>query len=170
MIKGELLYKFKCAQKEAKIKEDQVCYKDVPLEVQPPSFVDPLTKLFKQHSVVIPCSKRFPLTVRTTTGWVTILPHVSSTTPPAEGKPEMPTTINHEDLHNGGLYTQSEKKAWEMLISFPHYHEALLKRKSRFHSALLHQRGRSRRPRQQSCTPRSGVPRSWLCVSVIFSH
>ena len=127
MIKGELLYQFKCAQKEAKIKEDQVCYKDVPLEVQPPSFVDPLTKLLKQHSVVIPCSKRFPLTVRTTTGWVTIRPHVSSTTPPAEGKPEMPTTIKHEDLHNGGLYTQSEKKAWEMLISFPHYHEALLK-------------------------------------------
>jgi len=99
----------------------------VPLDIQPPSFVDPLTKLLKQHSVVIPCSKRFPLTVRTTTGWVTIRPHVSATTPPEEGKPKMPTTIKHEDLHNGGLYTQSEKKAWEMLISFPHYHEALLK-------------------------------------------
>ena len=39
----------------------------------------------------------------------------------------MPSVLAHEDLHAGGLYTQSERKAWQQLLSFPHFHQALLK-------------------------------------------
>jgi hypothetical protein len=55
MVKGSLLYLFSCSQKETKIKEDKVCYRDIPLDTNPPAFVDPLTGILKEHSVVVPC-------------------------------------------------------------------------------------------------------------------
>lgn len=127
LIKGSLLYVFYCRNSTGKIIELEVCHEDVPIESNPQQFVDTSTGLLKTHSPRTGCDKRFPLTVKTHTGWVTVNPHIQPTAAPEKGKPVVPVQITHMDMHASGLYTQEQRDAWEALITFPQYHQAILK-------------------------------------------
>ena len=127
LIKGGLLYVFYCRNSTGKIIELPTCHEDVPIKSTPQQFVDASTGLLKSHSPQTGCDKRFPLTVKTHTGWITVSPHIQPTAEPERGKPEVPAQITHEDMHASGLYTQSQREAWEALITFPQYHQAILK-------------------------------------------
>ena len=127
LVRGNLLYVFVCKNSTGKILEMENCFEDIPIEGKPQKFVDATTGILKAHSPVTICDRRFPLTVRTTTGWVTVNPHIQPTAQPERGRPEMPKEIQHEDLHKGGLYTSAQRAAWEALVNFPNYHQALLK-------------------------------------------
>jgi len=127
LIKGSLLYVFHCRNSTGKIIELPACHEDVPIKSTPQQFVDASTGLLKSHSPQTGCDKRFPLTVKTHTGWITLNPHLTPTAEPERGRPEVPVQITHEDMHASGLYTQAQREAWEALITFPQYHQAILK-------------------------------------------
>ena len=128
LVKGNILYVFLCKNGTGNILELDKCHEDIPIQSNPPKFVDTTTQILKSHSPVAICDKRFPLTVKATTGWITINPHIQPTSPPESGRPEVPAEeFKHQDLHLSGLYTQEQREAWEALVNFPNYHQALLK-------------------------------------------
>ena len=126
MVIGSLYYTFTCQKKEAQIAELASCYQDIPLVGSPTRFVKPDTKLLVKHSPDRPCNKHFPLSIKTTEGnWIEINPHIRATQTPSVYTPEK-STFQHEDLSHGGLYSTSEMKSWEEMISFPSYANARL--------------------------------------------
>ena len=125
ILTGAAVQTFKCTKGTAKIKESKVCYTDIPIVSSKTSYVDPLTSILKHHSTIIPCSSRWPMQIETTTGWVALRPGITPVSTPPAGSLNLEAEITHEDTHKG-LYTSESLKAWEGLISFPAYHEALL--------------------------------------------
>ena len=125
IITGAVVQTFRCKSGTAKIKESKICYLDIPIVSPQESYVDPLTSVLKHHSTAIPCSTRWPIQVETTTGWVALRPGITPVGTPPTGSFTLEDKITHEDTHKG-LYTSESLKAWEGLMSFPAYHEALL--------------------------------------------
>lgn len=128
LVRGQVLYLFRCPTKTDSILEAVNCYQDVPLATNPPSWVDPRTLMRKNHSSVIACNPRFPVKILTEGQWLAITPHVVPTIPPQPGPPQLAEDIpvQHEDLVRGGVYTVAEQLSWESLISYPTFHQALL--------------------------------------------
>ena len=125
--RGGVIYTFQCQVKEAEIRESERCYADVPLATTPPTFMDPITRLMKTHSPAIKCNRQFPLKLKAGHQWIEILPHVRRAIPPLEKFPVVTENQeNHEDMSHAGVYTNAETEAWEELLSFPSYHQALL--------------------------------------------
>lgn len=124
--RGDVLYTFKCPQQTAEILEADRCYTDIPLAGPEKLFVDPVSRTTKTHSAIIPCSKRLPMKVKTTTGWIELAPHIRRTTPPRESFPADDVIEEHEDLSQAGVYTRAELADWEALLAFPAYRDALV--------------------------------------------
>ena len=99
---------FKCVQKRAKIVEVRNIVKYVNLD----------TNMLIPHSLVIPCSKLFPVVVQEVSGkWLEFRPRATAI--PA------PTMIQHKDgqmrenlIHE--LFTASQLQLWDDYYSFPH--------------------------------------------------
>jgi len=127
LTRGQTLYVFECVDKTDVIAEADKCFRDIPLQTNPPSWVDPRTLLKKTFSPTIPCDAKFPLKIRTTDKWITLNPHISLAAPPLPGTPEMsPIAPPHGEITTHGFYTSSEQLAWEALLTFPQYHQATL--------------------------------------------
>ena len=127
LVKGDLYYTVRCKLKEAEIREANTCFLDIPIRTTPPGFVRAEDRLFVPSSPIVPCSKRYGLAIKAREGWVEINPHVKPTMAPQEGDPRLPSSVDHIDVSQGGLYTAEEIQSWERLISYPAYHSALLK-------------------------------------------
>jgi hypothetical protein len=125
LLKGDIFLTFRCENKTAKIREEAVCYKDVP--IQPSGFVNPLTRQYALHSTQVLCSRTFPLTIRANEGWIQILPHLKIRPDPLEKAPDGIVVPSHKDFSHGGLYSDQELADWVHEVSFPSYHQALLK-------------------------------------------
>jgi len=128
LLRGQVMYLFTCPTKSSSILESTNCYADVPLDTNPPSWVDPRTLLRKNYSSIIPCNPRFPVKILTEGQWLAITPHVVPTIPPLPGPPQLAgdLLVQHEDLARGGVYTTAEQMSWESLISYPTFHHALM--------------------------------------------
>ena len=87
MRRGDILYTFSCPVKTADISEADKCYDDIPIVSDPPLYVDPVSRLVRPFSAVVPCSKRLPMMIKTTVGWVELSPHLRRATPPRESFP-----------------------------------------------------------------------------------
>lgn len=124
--KGDIQYRFTCKQRTEKIREAKSCFHHIPLDTDPPSFVDPATRVLIPHSNAIECDPRFPLIVQATESWVEINPTIRPVPAPPTRRPDA-ERMDHIDVTKGGLYTAEEIKSWERLISFPAFHSALLK-------------------------------------------
>ena len=72
----------------------------------------------------IPGTTIFPLTVKTTTGWITLNPIVKRARAP-EDRANQVLQPKHEDMSSAGLYTEREAMECEQLINFPVFHEVL---------------------------------------------
>lgn len=127
-IRAGLLYTFECSERISDIAELDKCYTAVPVTGTEGKtiFVDPITKVRVGHAAEIPCDRRFPLTVSSTTSWVSINPHVAVAAPPDSPPRLAGGEVTHLQVSEGGLYTDEEQKAFEDLIAFPTYQEALL--------------------------------------------
>ena len=130
IIKGQILFLFACQEKTDTILETNVCFQDVPIQTNPVTYVEPHTLLRKNHSAIIPCDARFPLTVKTQGVWVSLSPKVALAVEPRKGPVALMETTNtnviHENIVAGGLYTPAERRAWEELISYPEFNQAVL--------------------------------------------
>ena len=65
--------------------------------------------------------------VKTLQGWVEILPHLKIRPAPLEHLPQEIQPTIHEDYSRGGLYSTQELAEWKHELSFPTFHQALLK-------------------------------------------
>ena len=122
--RGDIIYIFQCQPKTSKIREDSNCWQDIPIEG---GFVTPNTRQLVLQSTKIPCSKNFPTVVLTVQGWIEILPHLKSRPKPLKKLPQGSLHIEHHDYSHGGLYSDQELQEWKHELSFPSYHQALLK-------------------------------------------
>ena len=122
--KGDVFLIFQCQKTKAKLREDTSCWSDIPIEG---GFVTPTSKQFILHSNKIPCSQTFPMIVKTLQGWVEILPHLKIRPAPLEHLPQEIQPTIHEDYSRGGLYSTQELAEWKHELSFPTFHQALLK-------------------------------------------
>lgn len=122
---GDLYLIFECEDKVAKLREENQCYTDIP--IQPEGFVNPRTRQLTPHSTPIPCSPTFPLVVQTQDGWVEITPTLKSRPAPLVASAPGTAPIQHTDYSHGGLYSDSELMDWYKQVTFPSYHQALLR-------------------------------------------
>ena len=123
--KGDVYFVFSCEVKTAKIAELSSCYMDIPIEQG--KFVKRESKQLVLKSTKIPCSKNFPTIVKSTQGWLEILPHLKPRPAPLEELPQQDAKVQYEDFSHGGLYSQTELQEWQHQVTFPNYHKALLK-------------------------------------------
>lgn len=125
MIRGEILYRFKCKTNTALLREEQNCYDMVPLKTDPPGFMHPSTKLYTNVAAVVTCNTHFPLKVKAKEAWITINPKIKPETAP-QAYQELHKTREHINMATAGIYTVTEQIAWENLVNYPAYHKALL--------------------------------------------
>lgn len=121
-IVGDIVYLFTCVNRTDRILEAEFCYSDIPISE---GFVDPATRLYKNHSTRVPCHRRFPMVVESTNGWIEILPELKPITAPRKYQHQT-TNIQSEDFKDSGLYTANELKEFQHLLTFPDYKKALL--------------------------------------------
>ena len=123
-FQGDVFHLFKCQKKVATIRQEDKCYRDVPID--PTGFVNPTTRIFTKFSSVIFCNARFPLTVRTVQGYVEILPHLKTVATPLSFTDQHQSYHQLTDFSGSGLYTDSEMEEWSHLINFPSYKQAIM--------------------------------------------
>ena len=107
--------------------EKEDCYDAVPIKY---GFVKPYSRVLTKYSAKTPCNSYFGLKIHTVDGtWIEINPQIK--TIPKPGKlPLFTHDLEHEDMVNGGIYTDKEKKAWTEHIELGDYHNALTKTQS----------------------------------------
>ena len=126
MRRGDLIYTFVCPTKTARIREATECFNDIPIESDPPIFVDPVSRTAKLHSAAVPCSKRMPMMIQTENQWVELSPHLRRATAPANTFPMDETNVEHEDVTHSGIYTAAELEEWNLITQYPSYQKALV--------------------------------------------
>ena len=122
---GDVIEHFHCAMKVAAIADDATsCYADIPLKR---GFVKAYNRLFTEHSARLPCNPHFGLKVLTEENiWIELNPIAKQIDEPST----LPSNIleyQHEDMSEGGLYTEAELESWKTHLAMPDYHDAISK-------------------------------------------
>ena len=121
---GDTVEKFKCAKKTSNIVVRKTCHEDIPITG---GFVKVTNRVFTSHSAPKPCNKYFGLKIKTLEDlWVEINPHITVISTP-EDLPTSTLEFDHEDLSDGGIYTNQELDAWKKHLELSDYHEAISK-------------------------------------------
>merc|ERR1712055_899165 len=110
---GEVLYTFTCTKKTGTLQAKGECYDRVPIltEEAEEAYADAITMIATSHAARMPCNKFFPEKIHSKEGWIS-LPSLQKVKEPKK----MIRQINgsrHEDMSQGGLYTQEELDQWE---------------------------------------------------------
>ena len=107
---GDTVEHFKCAKKKGQLRDDMdICHDDIPITG---GFVKVPTRTFTAHSAPKPCNKHFGLKVLTSEGiWIELNPEAKKIQEPAN-LPAIEHDLHHEDLSDGGIYTETELEAW----------------------------------------------------------
>ncbi len=119
---GEIIFVFDCETKVGKIETRTTCHKDIPIENG--KFVNARTKILQNNSPTMDCNIHFPMIVESMEGWISINPDIKSVNEPREMSIER-KTVNHEDISEGGLYTDEQLAAWETIIQWQTYKDAI---------------------------------------------
>ena len=119
---GDVIFDYTCVAVTVYLREDTVCYREIPITHSIFRFADPVTKIAVVKGTPRPCLAHFPLTVMGATAWYTIAPHVKLV-----GESDIPakyfvTPSKHpHDFHqNLGVYTESELREWTHMVSVGH--------------------------------------------------
>ena len=62
--RGEVLYSYLCTRVTTTIGETPECYQDIPVTINN-GFVQPISRIWKNHSSIVECDNQFPITIRT---------------------------------------------------------------------------------------------------------
>ena len=79
---------------------------DIPVHGQGERFIDPVSKIIKDHSRKVACLEAFPIRLETSEGWVKITPKITAKPPPRHQ--ESTGGVRHHVDSGTGLYTPSE--------------------------------------------------------------
>ena len=121
LLRGDSYLHFKCKSKKAAIAQLERCYHQVPLKSG--GFVDPVNRVWSEHSEPVLCSKYFPLIIQAGGHWLE-MPSLRSRAAPAgfpHGRLEVPEV---EDFNTDILYSRAELKEFRELLAFPSYKQA----------------------------------------------
>ena len=87
----------------------EVCYDEIPIVG---GFVKVSTKTFTAHAAPKPCNRYFGLKLLTAENvWIELNPTAKKIQEPAD-LPAIDHDLHHEDLSDGGIYTEKELEAW----------------------------------------------------------
>ena len=118
ITRGDSYLTFTCTQKTGRILETKNCFEEVPLAGG--IYVDPVTRLASDHGTPTPCSRYFPLIIRTQNVWLE-LPHLKTRTAPmAKNHGRLPDNTL-EDFSPAIIYSKSELAQFYQLLSYPTY-------------------------------------------------
>ena len=122
---GDTIEHFKCKPKTGQLADDnKICYEDIPLKN---GYVKVNTRTFTNYSAPRPCDDHYGLKLLTTEGvWVELNPGVRKMVTP-EDLPAMDHEFHHEDLSDGGLYTEAELDSWKKHLQLGDQHDAITK-------------------------------------------
>ena len=123
LIVGQVIYSFSCIKKTTTIRSSPYCFDKIPVNG---GFVDPVSNIFTKHGAKQACNENFPMIVQANEAWIALHPAIKPTIQP-EVKPPTTIGLQHTDMSRGGIYTTDEMQSWEDLISFPQFHESVLK-------------------------------------------
>lgn len=125
--RGDIIFQMRCPKKRGAITEKPACYSHIPLDGD--LWIHPISRLRSIHSTMTVCNQKFPLTIRIQEGtWIAINPQIIPVaTPTSRISEKLGNQVPHLDMSLGGAYTIAEAAAWEQILSFPTYHQALLK-------------------------------------------
>ena len=125
--RGGIIFQMKCPRKRGVITEKLACYTHIPIDGD--IRIHPITPLRSIHSTMTVCNQKFPLTIQIQEGtWVAINPQIIPVaTLTNQISEKLGNQVPHLDMSLGGAYTIAEAAAWEQTLSFPNYHQALLK-------------------------------------------
>ena len=119
---GDTVEKFRCKQNIGILTEMEACYDAIPITT---GFVKTSNRVFTPHSAKKPCNLFFGLKIHTLDNvWVEINPHIKEMKEPRE-LPLLEHDFQHEDLSQGGIYTEGELEAWRQHIELGDYHDAI---------------------------------------------
>ena len=107
---GDAVEHFKCAEKTGQLADDKkICYDDIPIVG---GFVKVSTRTFTAHSAPKTCNRHYGLKLLTAEGiWIELNPEAKKIQEPAD-LPAIEHDLHHEDLSDGGIYTETELEAW----------------------------------------------------------
>ena len=126
--RGDVLFVLSCVQKRGAIAELTTCHNKIPMDTNGEVWVDPITRLRTQHATQLPCSKKFPITIRVANStWVAITPVLVPVAAPEQLSLDQDNDINHIDMTVSGPYTEAEQREWEQILEYNAYHQDLLK-------------------------------------------
>ena len=118
ITRGDSYLTFTCKPRMGKILETSDCFEEVPLEGG--LYVDPVTRLASEHGTPIPCSRYFPLVVRTQNVWLE-LPHLKTRPAPAAKNHGRLDEDALEDFSAAIIYSKSELQQFYELLTYPTY-------------------------------------------------
>nr|QQP18724.1 putative glycoprotein [Soybean thrips chu-like virus 2] len=120
---GEAIYVIECTKMEAKIRDVELCYRELPVNVSGMSyFMTPRTHILKIRGTEIPCNRVTPISYKITDYWVDLLPKPVEKKNPIIIEPSHDLTWQYTDLRNfatEGVYTQEELKNMHEAYLFP---------------------------------------------------
>ena len=123
---GDAVEHFKCKAKTGQLADNlDVCYADhIPIIG---GFVKVSTRTFTAHAAPRACNRHYGLKVLTAEGvWIELNPEAKKIHEPAD-LPAIEHELHHEDLSDGGIYTETELEAWTRHLELGDVVDALSK-------------------------------------------
>ena len=124
---GDTVPRFECPKRTAELASSlDICYHDIPL-ANNEDFVKPETRTLTTFSAPIPCNQHYGLMIVTEEGlWIDFKPTIHKIAEPLD-LPIQTQTFEHEDLSQGGLFTDSEFVFWRKHIKLGDMQNAITK-------------------------------------------
>lgn len=73
------------------------------------------------------CSNYHPMMIKAKESWIQLNPNPKSKPAPMKSSVQQ-YVVSHEDISQGGLYTESELKSWRQHLEMIGYSQALVKK------------------------------------------
>lgn len=121
LLRGDSYLHFKCKSKKSLIARLESCFNQVPLKSG--GFVDPVNRIWSEHSEPVLCSKYFPLIIQVDDHWLE-MPSLKSRPAPAGYPHGRVESTGIEDFSPDVLYSKAELKEFRELLAFPSYKQA----------------------------------------------
>ena len=124
---GDTVQRFECPKRTAELASSlDICYHDIPL-ANNEGFVKPETGTLTTFSPPIPCNQHYGLKIVTEEAvWREFKPTIHKIAEPLD-LPIHTQTFKHEDLSQGGLFTDSELVSWRKHIKLGDLQNAVTK-------------------------------------------
>ena len=122
---GDTVERFSCTRRTGALAPAlDTCYQDIPL-ANKGQFVKPETRILTTFSAPIPCTEHYGLKVLTEEGvWIEFNPSIRKIADPLD-LPVHALDFQHEDLSQGGIFTNTELEAWRKHLELGDIHNAV---------------------------------------------